>query len=680
MVTKTKRMILRGKVTAKHMWEALAKHYQAADVENQIDVNTALIELKMGDCNDDVTEFVGTLKEMQATLKAMGQDFHDNILLGILYKEASRVEHLAHVVTSLKVSGADWAKASAELQLTARRIGKPRTSHRALATNAARATCHQFQNDGRCRYGDRCRFSHADGKGKVTTYQRLPKDQPVSERTICFDFQKGRCSRPACRFHHIMLKCTKCGRTGHGSSRCEMQSANVAEPVTEFACVTTEVAMSTEAEMQTLELEKRKILADSACTSHLLNKNFQGAFSNLSRYSTDIGTTVPGSYLKAKKGSAIIEVESVNVEQSFPVKNGQSEKKGQIHFSLKDAFFAPESKYSLLSLRKLAVAGNDILLSKNYWKVLKPDGAEATFPVDQQTGFWYMNAGIEASVLCSEISRSSHACSTSLTTWHKRLGHRNLQDIQALGKSKVITGYKNIECKEPCEACVKGKATRAKLGKNDIARSANKVNDVIFADYCGPFTVPTLSGCVGTVLYVDAATGFVTPKLVKKKSDQEVVGRNHIKEVERTHERVVGEFHTDQGGEFSSKAFAKFLESGGTKQTFTPPDSSTTHNPIAERVIRTVMEMAMCMLFESGLPLKFWGAAVLYACDILNSLPSKALRLGGKTPFELWHGRIPSLRKFRVFGCNAFANKPGKVPRLESKVERCVFFGFSQGQ
>lgn len=53
--------------------------------------------------------------------------------------------------------------------------------------------CRAYRNNGRCRYGDDCRFEHSDG-------QPIPHPAPG----VCFDFRDtGDCSRgDSCRFMH----------------------------------------------------------------------------------------------------------------------------------------------------------------------------------------------------------------------------------------------------------------------------------------------------------------------------------------------------------------------------------------------------------------------------------------------------------------------------------------------
>ena len=60
---------------------------------------------------------------------------------------------------------------------------------------------------------------------------------------------------------------------------------------------------------------------------------------------------------------------------------------------------------------------------------------------------------------------------------------------------------------------------------------------------------------------------------------------------------------------------------------------------------------------------------------IFNVVPSKSIP---KTPLELWNGRKPSLRHFRIWGCPAHLLK-GKTGKLEPRTEVCLFVGYPKG-
>ena len=63
---------------------------------------------------------------------------------------------------------------------------------------------------------------------------------------------------------------------------------------------------------------------------------------------------------------------------------------------------------------------------------------------------------------------------------------------------------------------------------------------------------------------------------------------------------------------------------------------------------------------------------------ILNRAPTKALT--GKTPFEAWHGRKPSVSFLRAFGCigNVRKTKPN-LTKLEDRSTPMVFLGYTEG-
>lgn len=56
---------------------------------------------------------------------------------------------------------------------------------------------------------------------------------------------------------------------------------------------------------------------------------------------------------------------------------------------------------------------------------------------------------------------------------------------------------------------------------------------------------------------------------------------------------------------------------------------------------QTIVEMEKSMMHEKGLPITFWAEAVYTAVYLTNRCPTKAV--WGKTPFEAWRGREPSL-------------------------------------
>ncbi|OWY99237.1 hypothetical protein PHMEG_00029793 [Phytophthora megakarya] len=98
---------------------------------------------------------------------------------------------------------------------------------------------------------------------------------------------------------------------------------------------------------------------------------------------------------------------------------------------------------------------------------------------------------------------------------------------------------------------------------------------------------------------------------------------------------------TDSGGEYENvDLFCK-----GTRVTRQRSEAwNQRSNGKAERMHRTIMDMARCMIFASGLPLKFWDGAVEYAAPILNRSQMNA-NPGRVSPMKLLTKETPKLGK-----------------------------------
>ena len=145
-------------------------------------------------------------------------------------------------------------------------------------------------------------------------------------------------------------------------------------------------------------------------------------------------------------------------------------------------------------------------------------------------------------------------------------------------------------------------------------------------------------------------------------------------EAEKQLGRSLKTFRSDRGGEYLDTEFTDHLiENGIVSQLSTPGDPQL--NGVAERRNRTLLDMVRSMMSYSSLPVSFWGYAIKMAVDILNVVPSKSIP---KTPVELWNGRKPSLRHYRIWGCPAHVLKK-KTGKLEPKTEVSLFIGYPKG-
>ena len=87
---------------------------------------------------------------------------------------------------------------------------------------------------------------------------------------------------------------------------------------------------------------------------------------------------------------------------------------------------------------------------------------------------------------------------------------------------------------------------------------------------------------------------------------------------------------SDNGGEYTSTAFERYLKEAGVQRRLTVPYSPQS-NGVAERFNRTLMEAARCMLKASALPNNMWGEAVMNVTYVLTRVPHRALEARRRT-------------------------------------------------
>ena len=87
-----------------------------------------------------------------------------------------------------------------------------------------------------------------------------------------------------------------------------------------------------------------------------------------------------------------------------------------------------------------------------------------------------------------------------------------------------------------------------------------------------------------------------------------------------------------------SNDFKNYLKEKGIKHKISVPYCPQS-NGKAERLNRTLLEKARCMLISAKLDYSMWTAAVNTANYLRNLSPSSCL--DGKSPYEAFHKRLP---------------------------------------
>ncbi|GKA35075.1 retrovirus-related pol polyprotein from transposon TNT 1-94, partial [Tanacetum coccineum] len=134
---------------------------------------------------------------------------------------------------------------------------------------------------------------------------------------------------------------------------------------------------------------------------------------------------------------------------------------------------------------------------------------------------------------------------------------------------------------------------------------------------------------------------------------------------------------TDHGREFDNEVqFGAYCDAQGITHNFSAPRTPQS-NRVVERKNRTLQEMSRTMLNEQSIPQKFWCNAVDTSTYILNRILIRPIL--GKTPYEIFRGRKPSLEYFKVFGSKCFIlNTKDYLTKFDPKSYEGVFLGYSQ--
>lgn len=265
-----------------------------------------------------------------------------------------------------------------------------------------------------------------------------------------------------------------------------------------------------------------------------------------------------------------------------------------------------------------------------------------------------------------------------LKLWHYRLGHRNAKDILDMSNLKLANGIdlKGSYHSSPCSDCAVFKAKQRSFPKSREDRP-RQVMDVLHSDLCGPLPVPSLTGARYFVTYIDSETKFKFTRLLLHKCDQESTFERLQALCERQTGRKVKILRADNGGEYTSQTFQEYLALQGIQFQSTIAGCSA-QNGVAERNHYTLLDMARAMLSHAKLPESFWGATTLYATEITNVLPHPNNR--STTPFECYFGQRPNVKKFKVFGCDAYAMHRKQGNKLSDRSRRMIFIGIAFSQ
>ena len=98
-------------------------------------------------------------------------------------------------------------------------------------------------------------------------------------------------------------------------------------------------------------------------------------------------------------------------------------------------------------------------------------------------------------------------------------------------------------------------------------------------------------------------------------------------------------------------------------------------NGVAERMNKTLLERARCMLNQVKLGKHFLAEAVATACYLVNCSPHTALKF--KSPQEVWYNTLVNYSSLIVFHCPTYIHVNDE--KLEPRSRKYIFVGYGVG-
>ena len=177
------------------------------------------------------------------------------------------------------------------------------------------------------------------------------------------------------------------------------------------------------------------------------------------------------------------------------------------------------------------------------------------------------------------------------------------------------------------------------------------------------------------MVVVDDFTRYTWVILLRSKYD----ALDHIKvlctKLQNEKSLKIDRIRSDHGKEFENSYMESFCTRSGISQEFSAPKTPQ-QNGVVERKNRVIQEMAKAMLHNKDVARNLWGEAVNTTCHTVNRV---YFRPGTKkTPYELWKGRKPNVKYFRIFGSTCFILKDKEnVGKFDSRSDEGIFLGYS---
>lgn len=347
---------------------------------------------------------------------------------------------------------------------------------------------------------------------------------------------------------------------------------------------------------------------------------------------------------------------------------------GQIRLNdyliLNNVLYIPDFRFNLLSISQLTKdIGCRAIFDQSTCLIQDPIRGLTIGQGEEVSNLFVLDASTVTGSSATDVTLSVNVI-LDTTLWHNRLGHPSVEKIVAITD---VLGFKKRN-KEPfhCAVCPLAKQKHLPyISQNNIRDHAF---DLLHIDIWGPFSVPTPEGYKYFLTIVDDHTRVTWVYLLRTKSEVLQVFPHFITMVEKQYQTSVKGVRSDNAQELK---FTDLYKAKGIQAFHSCPETPQ-QNSVVERKHQHILNVARSVMFQSHLPLEYWGDCILTEVFLINRLPTPLLQ--NKSPFQLLTSKLPDYRDLRVFGCLVYSSTSSKNRHMfQPRAKPCVFLGYSAG-